>query len=74
VFGFYSGYTRIRQVEEYQDAVKRLDAAARKRVVDAVEAQFPPEVLEAYRVPPYAELDGADFASRSTILLHFFVL
>ena len=50
-FGFYSGYPRLLKVEEYKAAVKRIDTAARKRLVKQVEAGFSAEVLAAYRVP-----------------------
>ncbi len=50
-FGFYSGYPRLLKVEEYKAAVKRIDAAARKRLVKQVEADFSAEILAAYRTP-----------------------
>ena len=49
--GFYSGYPRLLKVEEYKAAVKRIDAAARRRLVKQVEARFSAQVLQAYRVP-----------------------
>ena len=50
-FGFYSGYPRLLKVEEYKAAVKRIDAAARRRLAEQVEAGFSAEVLAAYRLP-----------------------
>ncbi len=50
-FGFYSGYPRLLQVEEYKAAVKRIDAAARKRLTKRIEAGFSAGVLAAYRTP-----------------------
>ncbi len=49
--GFYSGYPRLLKVEEYQQAVKRIDKSARERVQHEVESRFPPEVLAAHRTP-----------------------
>ncbi len=48
--GFYSGYPKLLKVEEYQDAVKRIDKAARDRVQKEVESRFSPEVLAAYKL------------------------
>ncbi len=50
-FGFYSGYPRLLKVEEYKAAVKRIDAAARERLVKQIEAGFSANVLKAYRIP-----------------------
>jgi len=49
--GFYTGYPKLLKVEEYQLAVKRIDAGARKRVRDQVEAQFDASVLAAAKKP-----------------------
>ena len=49
--GFYSGYPKLLKVEELKSAVKRIDAGARRRLVESVEARFPKEVLAAARKP-----------------------
>ena len=49
--GFYTGYPKLLKVDEYKSAIKRIDAAARKRVQKEVESQFSEDVLAAYRKP-----------------------
>ena len=49
--GFYSGYPKLLKVEEYQQAIKRIDADARKRVQREVENRFSAKAMAAYRVP-----------------------
>ena len=49
--GFYTGYPKLLKVEEYQNAIKRIDSSARKRVQEEIESSFEKGVLEAYRKP-----------------------
>ena len=49
--GYYSGFPRLLKVEEYQQAVKRIDESARARVQREIESRFPPEVLAAHKIP-----------------------
>ena len=48
---YYGGYPRLVKAEEYKQAIRRLDAAALKRVEDKFLSRFPAEMLNAYRVP-----------------------
>ncbi len=48
---YMGGFPRLIKVEEYKAAVKRIDAAAKKRALDAFKAKFPRDLVEAYEVP-----------------------
>ena len=50
-FGYYSGFPNQLQVFEYQEAVRRLDAKVRQRLIDEIAAKFPPDVVAAFKVP-----------------------
>ncbi len=50
-FGYYSAYPRQIKVFEYQAAIKRLDSAVRRRVIDEIAAKFPPDLVEVFRIP-----------------------
>ena len=50
-FGYYSSYPKTLKVLEYQRALKDLEARVRRRVVDEIAADFPSDIVEAYRVP-----------------------
>ncbi len=56
--GFYSGYPKLLRVEELKSAVKRLDSAARRRLVKSVEDRFSEDVLAAYRKPAKQRSDA----------------
>jgi len=49
--GFYTGYPKLLKVEEYQTAVKRIDAAARRRLQEQVESRFDEATLAASKKP-----------------------
>ena len=50
-FGYYSGFPNQLQVFEYQEAVRRLDAKVRQRLIGEIVAKFPPDVVAAFKVP-----------------------
>jgi hypothetical protein len=50
VLGFKSGYPNLLRVQDYKEAIARIDARARQRKVNDVRAQFAPAVLAAYDV------------------------
>lgn len=49
--GFYTGYPKLLKVEEYQNAIKRIDSGARERFQKQVESQFEDSVLAAAKKP-----------------------
>ncbi|MEZ5361778.1 MAG: PSD1 and planctomycete cytochrome C domain-containing protein [Bryobacterales bacterium] len=49
--GFYSGYPKLLRVAELKAAVRRIDAGARKRLVESIEARFSPEEVAASHKP-----------------------
>jgi hypothetical protein len=51
LFGFKSGYPANLRVEEYKEAIERIDKQARDRGTGEIEARFSPEVIKAYEVP-----------------------
>ena len=48
---YMGGFPRLIKVEEYRAAIKRIDAAAKKRALDAFKTNFPEEMVAAYEVP-----------------------
>ena len=51
VFGFKSGYPNLLLVDEYKEAIKKIDEKVRKRSIHEIKARFPREVMEAYDAP-----------------------
>ena len=51
IYGYKSGYPRWLKAEELKAAIGRIDAGARKRVVDKVRARFGADVLAAFDTP-----------------------
>ena len=49
--GYYSGFPRQLQVFEYQEAIRRLDAKVRQRLIDEIAAKFPPDIVAAFKIP-----------------------
>jgi hypothetical protein len=50
LFGFKSGYPGNLRVEEYKEAIERIEKQARDRATKEIEAKFAPEVVKAYEV------------------------
>lgn len=51
LFGFKSGYPANLRVEEYKEAIQRIDKQARDRGTGEIESRFSAEVIKAYEVP-----------------------
>ncbi len=51
LFGFFSGYPNVRRVQEYQSAVRRIDAEARRQRIERIKTRFSSEVVAAYAIP-----------------------
>jgi len=50
-FGYYTGYPKQLKVQEYQEAIKRIDVAARQRITSKIEEKFSEEVRAAHAKP-----------------------
>src|SRR5262249_16404840 len=50
LFGFKSGYPANLRVEEYKEAIERIEKEARDRATKEIEAKFTEEVVNAYEV------------------------
>ena len=50
LFGFKSGYPANLRVEEYKEAIERIEKRSRDRATREIEARFSPEAVQAYEV------------------------
>jgi hypothetical protein len=50
LFGFRSGYPANLRVEEYKEAIERIEKQARDRATREIEAKFPVDAVKAYKV------------------------
>jgi cytochrome c553 len=50
LFGFKSGYPANLRVEEYKEAIQRIEKQVRDRAINEIESKFPPETIKASQV------------------------
>jgi len=51
LFGFKAGYPGNLRVEEYKEAIERIEQRAHDRAIKEIESKFSPEIVKAYQVP-----------------------